>query len=150
VALVSNETFVAWRLSSTARDAFRDFSVTTLGRVVLVLAAVPVLAGTASVAFGTSLIAGGASDSVESELRFYAAFYVGFGLFLGSIARDIEHRGSELRIACGVLLLGALGRILGWIDGGRPEPTYVVLLAIELALPAILVPWQARVARTRG
>jgi hypothetical protein len=31
---------------------------------------------------------------------------------------------------------------------GRPDPIFVALMVIELALPFVLIPWQAAVARS--
>jgi hypothetical protein len=116
---------------------------------VRVLAIVPVATGLLSVILGSNVIPDGDGTvaSVESELRFYSAFWVGFGLYLWSLAPRIHERGTELRIASAVLVLGAAGRALAIADAGRPHTFFLVLLALEVLIPAVLVPWQARVAR---
>ena len=114
-----------------------------------ILAIVPVATGLSSLVLGSSIIPGGEGTgaSVESELRFYSAFWVGFGLYLWTLAPDVAHRGTELRIASAVLVLGAAGRALAIADVGRPHTWFIVLMALEVLIPAVLVPWQARVAR---
>jgi hypothetical protein len=120
-----------------------------LQRTIVAFAVVAVVTGALSVFFGSSVIpnGGSAKASVESELRFYAAWYLGAGLFLASLAPRIEHRRLELRMVGLLLILGAVGRILGIADAGWPHPIFIVLLALELALPPVLVVWQSRVSR---
>ena len=120
-----------------------------LERTLAVLAVVPVVAGTLSVLLGSHLIDGDASASVESELRFYGAFYAGFGLVLAWVSREVAARGAALLAACGVLLLGAVGRVVAWVDVGRPEPTYLVLLGIEVVLGLGLPAWHRAASRRR-
>ena len=121
----------------------------SLRLTILVLAAIAVTTGTISALFGTDVIAGGdaTSKSVESELRFYAVWYLGAGVFLASLAPRIEQRGAALRGVCLVLFLGGIGRVLAIAGSGWPHPLYVGLMALELLLPPVLVLWQARVAR---
>jgi hypothetical protein len=112
------------------------------------LALIPIAAGLASVIFGSAIVRGGGpSDaSVESELRFYAVFYVAFGAYLWALAPRVAERGRELRWAAGVLFCGGLSRVVGVLVDGWPEADYVVLMAIELTLPVVLVLWQRRIA----
>ena len=98
--------------------------------------------------FGTEIIrsGGGSNPSVESELRFYAVFYVGFGLYLWSIAPEIASRGRELRWAAALLFCGGLARVIGVLVDGWPEADYVILMIVELVLPLVLVLWQRSIA----
>lgn len=114
------------------------------------LAGVALSAGTVTVLTGASTIlaSGSVSPSVDSELRFYAAWYAGLGLVLLWSALHVESATTVIRAVCAVLLVGALGRVISWSDAGRPHDLYLVLLAVEVTLPAVLVPWQGRVART--
>ena len=119
-----------------------------MSQVLRALAVIPIAAGLASVVFGTEIIrgAGASNPSVESELRYYAVFYVGFGLFLWSIAPDVARRGRELRWAAAVLFCGGLARVVGVLVDGWPEADYVVLMGVELVLPLVLVAWQRSIA----
>lgn len=102
-----------------------------------------------SVALGSAIVPGGGSTpaGVESELRFYAAAWTGFGLLLGLTALRIEERGTEFRVLCGVLFLGGIGRALAIADTGWPPMGLVVLMGVELVLPLLLLGWHARVLR---
>lgn len=119
--------------------------------VLVLLAVVAISAGTLTVLTGGSTVVGGGviSPSLDSELRFYAAWYVGVGLVLLWSARHVESAGAVIRCVCAVLLLGAFGRVVSWSLVGRPHPLYLVLLGIELVLPLLLVPWQHVVTRPR-
>jgi uncharacterized protein DUF4345 len=120
-----------------------------LQRTLVALAAIPIATGALSLLLGSAVIpdAGSTAASVESELRFYSVWYLGAGVFLASLAPRIEQRGRELQAVCGLLVLGAVGRLLAIASSGRPHPLFVALLVVELVLPPVLVLWQARVAR---
>jgi hypothetical protein len=124
-----------------------------LQRLLVAIGLVPIVTGAVSLVLGTDAIpeAGSPSANTESELRFYAVWWLGAGLFLASLAPRIEQRGRELRAVCALLVLGACGRALAIADAGRPQPIFVVLMTLEFLIPPALVLWQARVERaSRG
>ena len=129
-----------------------DRSRRALQAFLTALGVLAVLAGLVGVFTGPSLIrdADAVSASVDSELRFYAAWYVGAGALLLSTVRRIEREGRLIRGLCAVLVLAAVGRVVSLVLAGKPHPLYLVLMAIEFAIPIILVPWQAAVARRAG
>ena len=120
-----------------------------MSQTLRVLALIPIAAGLLSVVFGSDIIRdGGASNAnVESELRFYAVFYVAFGVYLWWLAPRVAERGRELRWAAAVLFCGGLARAVGVFVDGWPEADYVMLMAVELVLPPVLVLWQRSLAR---
>ena len=121
--------------------------------LVSLLALVACVAGVQTMLLGSSVIPDGGkpSASVESELRFYGAWWLGAGLFLAWIARDLDRRGRELRVFSAVLFLAGLSRLLAWAAAGRPHDVFQVLLAFELALPPIFVVWHAKASQnTQG
>lgn len=104
------------------------------------LSAIPVLTGLAVVLFGASIIPGeDGSASLASELRFFAVWWIGAGLFLAWVARDPDGRRRELTAFCGLLFLGGVARALAYASDGRPETLFVVLMAVELVLPLVLL-----------
>ncbi|HVL95799.1 MAG TPA: DUF4345 domain-containing protein [Solirubrobacteraceae bacterium] len=123
--------------------------MTSLGRALLVLAAIPVITGAVTVLGGSATIprAGEPAPAVESELRFYAVWWIGAGIYLASLAPRVQERGRELRAVCALLFAGGLARVLAMLDAGAPHPLFVVLMGAELVLAVVLVAWQARVAR---
>ena len=119
-----------------------------MSQVLRVLALIPIVAGLASVLFGSEIVRGGgpSNASTESELRYYAVFYVAFGAYLWALAPHVATRGRELRWAAAVLFCGGLARVVGVLIDGWPEADYVVLMVVELTLPWVLVLCQRRVA----
>lgn len=89
---------------------------------------------------------GKANPGVESELRFYAAFYVAYGVAALRVAPRADRDTPAVRALAGALLLAGLARALGWLAVGRPHRVQRGLLVIELAAPPLITAWQARVA----
>jgi hypothetical protein len=79
---------------------------------------------------------------VESELRFYAAFYAAYGLAVLRVAPGADRHTAAVRALAGALFLAGLARAAGWIAVGRPHRPQRGLLAIELAAPPAIVAWQ--------
>ena len=119
-----------------------------LRAVVYVGGAVATAAGIHTVIAGARSIAGqgAANASVESELRFYAAFYVAYGLAALRVAPRADQDPGAVRALAGALFLAGLARAGSWRAAGKPHPGQRVLLAIELAGPPALGAWQARLA----
>lgn len=116
-----------------------------------VIGAVATGAGGRGVVRGSAEVLGGGagSPSVDSEYRFYAAWYAVFGVLLLGAARRPEESASVVR-ACGAgFFLAACGRLLSMRALGPPHRSQKVLTAIELVIPAVVVPWQRRLARRR-
>jgi hypothetical protein len=115
--------------------------VILFGVTALIFGLVAVITGGEGVRHG-----GPASANVDSEFRFFAAWYAGAGALLLSTVPRVEKEGRLIRAACGVLLLGAVGRVLSIAAVGRPDGFFLFLLALEVAIPLVLVPWQSAVA----
>jgi Domain of unknown function (DUF4345) len=121
-----------------------------LGALLAVLGSVATAEGLRGVAQGTRQVIDGGpvSPNVDSEYRFFSAWYAALGVLLISAARRPEREARVVRAAAGGFLVAACGRALSARTVGRPHQVQRALMAVEFALPAILVPWQARVART--
>ena len=87
------------------------------------------------------------SNEVDSELRFFAAWYVGGGVFAFRAARQPADETITIRVLFGALFLAGCGRALALVTVGSPHPFQIVLMVIELVLPVVVIPWQAAVAR---
>ncbi len=87
-----------------------------------------------------------ANASVESELRFYAAFYTAYGLAALRVAPNADRDATAVRALSGTLFLAGLARAGGWLAVGRPHGLQRTLLVVELAAPPVIVAWQARLA----
>jgi hypothetical protein len=106
-------------------------------------------AGLHTVIAGARSLPGGpaASPSVDGELRFYAAFYVAYGVALLRTAPRADGDAAAVRALAGAMFLAGAGRAGGWLATGKPHPVQRALLVLELALPPVAVALQARAAR---
>jgi Domain of unknown function (DUF4345) len=104
-------------------------------------------AGLHTVIAGARSIAGQdtANPSLESELRFYAAFYVAYGVIALRVAPRADRDAAAVRALAAVLFVAGLARGGGWLKVGRPHGLQRVLLVIELAAPPTVIAWQRRV-----
>lgn len=102
--------------------------------------------GVACVAIGFEHLLGGPvgfpgipdpGPTVDSFGRFMGAVFVGYGAAWIRAARQAPVPAREVRWLTAVLLLGGLGRVLGLVVDGRPHWFQLVLMGIELGLPAV-------------
>lgn len=124
-------------------------SARLLSGVLYVGGAVPIVTGVFAVLTGAEGMPGQneASASVESELRFFAVFWIAFGAAVVWAAPRVARETSLVRALMAVLFLGGLARAIAWAAEGRPHGLFIALMAIELVLPPVIVLWQSRVAR---
>ncbi len=77
--------------------------------------------------------------TMDSELRFYAPFWGAYGIILILVGRDLSRHGSWVPWLAGLFFTGGAGRLLSLASTGRPHPFFMMLMAIELALPPLLI-----------
>ena len=125
-------------------------SLRGLRALIYVFGSVAIVAGAWTVVAGSESIpsAGGLNANVESELRFYATWWIAAGVFLWWLAPRVEERTRELRVFCAVLALAATARVFAVIETDWPSTGQTILMAVEYALAALLPLWQA-LARAR-
>ncbi len=125
----------------TSRRAFQS--------LLAVLGSVAIVAGLGTVFFGVDSIVGaeGATATIDSEMRFYAVWYVGAGALLWWSALNLERAGALIRgfpgpaTRCGPLAWAVLA-------GGRRTSSFSqTLMVIELVLPFVIVGWQVELSR---
>jgi hypothetical protein len=114
-----------------------------VGTVATVEGARGVLQGARQVPAG-----GPVSANVDSEYRFYSAWYAVAGVLVLGAARRPERETRLVRACAGGFLAAAAGRALSARTLGPPHPLQRVLMALEVVLPPVLVAWQRRVARS--
>ena len=116
--------------------------LTAIGVVATVAGADTMVRGARGVLHG-----GEVSSNVDSELRFYATWYVVAGQLLLKAARRPESH-PQIVGACGVgFFAAACARLLSIRTVGWPHVFFRVLTAIELAIVGV-IPWQRRVVAT--
>ena len=85
-----------------------------------------------------------ADPILDSELRYYAGFYMAYGLAALRVAPRADQDIRSVRALAGALFMSGLARAGGWFAKGAPHPVQRGLLAIELATPPLLIALQAR------
>ncbi|HYP54773.1 MAG TPA: DUF4345 domain-containing protein [Solirubrobacterales bacterium] len=125
---------------------------TALRILLLALGSVALVAGLLTVLTGTAGMPGDsrATPNVESELRFYATFWAGFGVLALRAARRPEREALLLRGLAAFLFLAGVARGLAWLASSRPDTPFLVLMGLELTLPFFIVWAQARAGSGRG
>lgn len=110
---------------------------------------VALIAGTLSVLFGSYLQPdhGEVVPSVDSELRFFAVWYVFAGVALLRAVPKVEEARTTVW-AVGIAFFAAgCARLLSWVIVGEPHLSQVVLMVIELVIPFVIIPWHSAVVR---
>ena len=79
--------------------------------------------------------------SIDSELRFFAAWYVVAGALMARAAQAPERDAATVRVVAVGWIAAALGRVLSLRAVGRPHPLYTGLLAAEVTIPVLLLRW---------
>jgi hypothetical protein len=59
----------------------------------------------------------------------------------------VETQGTLIRAVALVFFIAGCGRGLSWVVVGEPPGVAKLLMVIELALPFVIIPWQASVER---
>ena len=114
-----------------------------------ILGSVMVIAGLGTVLLGAASIVGAedVSGTVDSEMRFYAVWYVGAGMLLLRSVPRVESERKIVGAVAALFFIAGCARGLSWLLVGRPHNLAVTLMVIELALPFVILPWHAAVAR---
>jgi hypothetical protein len=123
-----------------------------LQTVLTAIGTVATVAGTDGLVRGGASILGGGevSANVDSELRFHATWYAVLGLLLLRAARRPEADTAVIR-ACGAgFFVAACSRVLSWASVGKPHPWFRILMALEFAIPVVIIPWQGAVRQASG
>jgi hypothetical protein len=117
--------------------------------VLLILGSVALVVGSITLVTGGALVpgTGNVSPTVDSELRFLSAWYAAAGVLVLRAARRVETAGPLGRAVSAILLVAATARAVSILVVGVPHPTILALMAIEFAIPAVLLPWQAAAER---
>lgn len=109
---------------------------------------VPIGAGGVGMILGPAMAGDiAAPQDMASHFRYLSGLLAMIGLlFLGTVPR-IEAHGARFRLLGGIVVLGGLGRALGWILAGAPGGEHRAALVMELLVVPLLMLWQTRIAR---
>ncbi len=95
------------------------------------------------IVIGPAAIPGGVvtNATMDSEDRFYATLFLGFGLAIIWCAREIEAREKPLGALLAVFFAGGIARMISLIAVGSPGPMFLFMGSLELILPPLLWAW---------
>jgi len=98
------------------------------------------------IAIGPSSIPGSipVNATMDSEDRFYASLFLGFGIAHVWAARDLARRASVVLALQATFLVGGLARIVSLFAAGPPIALFVFLGALELLIPLLVWWWLRR------
>ncbi|MFM5923740.1 MAG: DUF4345 domain-containing protein [Novosphingobium sp.] len=91
----------------------------------------------AHIVFGPRSIPGSlpVNATMDSEDRFYATLFLGFGLAHVWAARDLAARANVILALQAVFFAGGLARLVSLAQVGPPVPLFLFLGALELIIP---------------
>ena len=97
----------------------------------------------AHLAIGPRAIPGGVvtNATMDSEDRFYATLFLGFGIAVIWASRDLDARRGVLAALLLTFFTGGIARLVSWAAAGPPTPLFVILTVLELALPPLFWLW---------
>ena len=97
----------------------------------------------AHIALGPLAIPGSVpvNATMDSEDRFYATLFLGFGVALIWCSRDLPSRGTLFGALLLTFFLGGISRIVSAVSVGWPSVLFVFLAFLELTLPPLFWWW---------
>jgi hypothetical protein len=122
---------------------FQQILLGLFGAVIVVIAM-------AHVALGPAAIPGGlpGNATMDSEDRFYAVFFLAYGAGVLWCTRDVERKSGLVYFLAATFFVGGLARLVSMARVGPPHVFFVVMTALELALPIAFVLIQRRLDGT--
>jgi hypothetical protein len=117
------------------RGALRIF-LTLFGIICSVIALTHIAVGPAAIPGGVVTNA-----TMDSEDRFYATLFFGFGLAVIWCANDLDKREKPLAALLAVFFAGGIARIISLAVVGSPGPLFLFLGTLELILPPLFWWW---------
>jgi hypothetical protein len=87
--------------------------------------------------------------TMDSEDRFYATLFLVYGAALLWCVREVEHKAKVVYFLMLTFFVGGLARVASMLAVGLPNTFFLVMTAVELALPVILAYMQFHVSSAR-
>ena len=79
------------------------------------------------------------SATADSELRFYAPFWMTYGAACIWVSADIPTRRAWVLPLSLLFLAGGIGRLLALAADGPPRRPFLILMVIEMTLPHVMI-----------
>jgi hypothetical protein len=128
-----------------------------LQTVLAILGLIPILTGGLDFVLGArslhvvgSLMPLDAVNDVvlDSEIRFLAAIWLGFGIILYWVIPAIDRQTTLFRLLMGGVFLGGIGRMSSAILVGIPPVQFLAVIVLELVGVPILILWQSTLSKS--
>ncbi len=84
---------------------------------------------------------------LDSQVRFWGAIWVGYGVALWRSASQLRTQPAEFRMLCSILALSGAGRLVSLFRCGFPGVPLASAMVIELAGAASALRWHAALMR---
>ena len=84
----------------------------------------------------------------DSHYRYLTGYYLSLSLLVWWIIPQIEKHKTVLRIVCGGIFFGGIGRIISMTQIGIPGFGGIAFTGLELMLPLLCI-WQAKLPRAK-
>lgn len=86
--------------------------------------------------------------TVDNELRFFAVFWIAFGVVAIRVAPRVDTETQLVRALALTLFVGGLARAISWLAAGEPHPLFVSLMFLEVLGAPLVVAWQGKLSRS--
>ena len=113
----------------------------TAARLVLLIGGIAAIGiALLHIALGPAAIPGSVpvNATMDSEDRFYATLFLGFGVALIWCARDLSQRSRQAYWLLAIFFVGGIARVISVFAVGWPSTLFIFLGGLELALPPIV------------
>jgi Domain of unknown function (DUF4345) len=121
--------------------------------ITFILALVPTITGLIGLLGIHDPIYGELSKSnnvlLDSNLRFFSGVWLGLGIALFSIIKNIDAQTQLFRIIWSCIFLGGLGRFLSIIFIETPPLPFIGFTILEIAGAPFFIYWQQRISKTK-
>ena len=117
-----------------------------LQAVVALFCLVPLMAGGAGALLGVQFMGGGTID-LNSHFRYLSGLLLGIGLGFLSAIPHIELQSERFRLLTFIVVVGGIGRLLGFFFISMPGTSMIFALCMELIVTPLLCFWQHSFAR---
>lgn len=77
--------------------------------------------------------------TVDNELRFYSAYWIGYGALCAWTATELAKHARLVPILAAILLLSGIGRFLSLKSVGKPAPMFIPIMIFEIVAPVVMI-----------
>jgi hypothetical protein len=114
-----------------------------LSALIMIFGLVCCLIALGHIVFGPAIIPGSipVNATMDSEDRFYATLFLGFGAAVMWCSRDLQTNDALFGALLVTFFFSGVSRIVSAVAVGWPNHLFVFLGALELALPPLFWSW---------